>query len=441
MQPTRYLLMGGGLASYSAAKAIREIDKESSLTIIGQEPVAPYDRPPLTKEFMRGKKPLAQVFLDSPDFYRENGITLVTGVAVTAIDASPKLAHLSDGGRINFDKALIATGGRPLKLDIPGADFANVHYFRTLSDAAAVAGQGVAGARAVVIGGGFIGMELASSLTQRGAKVCVVQSAPRIWSRFVDEGLSAFFQDYVAGRGVEFHTGQKPAAILGDKLATSVKLQSGAQLPCDFVCIAVGIEPNIELARQIGLQIDNGIIVDERLCTSHPDIYAAGDVANFPDPFFNKRRRVEHWSNAQYGGDLAGRNMCRSDNARQDRATSPGKPVGQCPTYEPSAANGQANYELLTYVWSDIFDLHLEFAGDESERDRSIIRGRPAQGPFSVLYMKGDRMTAYFAINLKKKEYSKLGKLIESRADLAGKDRELADPNFDVESLLAVAAK
>jgi NADPH-dependent 2,4-dienoyl-CoA reductase/sulfur reductase-like enzyme len=420
MQPTRYLLIGGGLASYSAAKAIRDLDKDSSLTIVGQEPVGPYDRPPLTKEFMQGKKPLANVFLDNEDFYRANGITLVTGVAVSAIDTPPKVAHLSDGQRINFDKALIATGGRPIKLDIPGTDSANVHYFRTLSDAAAVAGQAVAGARAVVIGGGFIGMELASSLTQRGAKVALVQSAPRIWSRFVDESLSAFFQDYVAKRGVEFHTGQKPAAILGDKLATSVKLQGGGELPCDFVCIAVGIEPNLELAHRAGIRIDNGIVVDEHGRTSHPDIYAAGDVANFPDPFFNKRRRVEHWSNAQYGGGLAGKNMA---------------------IQAADATNAQASYELLTYVWSDIFDLHMEFAGDESERDRTIVRGQPGQGSFSVLYMKGDRMTAYFSINLKKKEYAKFGKLIESRAGLAGKDRQLADPNFDVASLLSAPAK
>lgn len=196
--------------------------------------------------------------------------------------------------------------------------------------------------------------------------------------------------------------------VRGAGRVSSVKTQSGKEFPCDLVCIGAGIVPNVELAQQAGLAVDNGIVVNEYLQSSHPDIYAAGDVANYPDPFFNKRRRVEHWGHAEYCGQLAGQNM----------------------------AGGQSPYGLLTYVWSDIFDLHLECAGDESEHDQILLRGQVQEMAFTALYLKKKVLKAYFAINTSAKEFPSLQRLIKHKKDLTGKEAQLQDPSVPIKSLL-----
>jgi NADPH-dependent 2,4-dienoyl-CoA reductase/sulfur reductase-like enzyme len=260
----------------------------------------------------------------------------------------------------------------------------------------------------VIVGAGFIGLELAASLTQKGVRVAVVEAAPHIWSRFADAMLAGFFQDYCARRGIAFHTNEKVSEIRGERGPSVVVTMAGRELPCDFVCIGVGIVPNVELARQAGLAVDNGIVVNEFLQSSHPDIYAAGDVAQYLDPVFRKRRRVEHWGHAEYSGQLAGRNMAGA-----------GEP-----------------YDLLTYVWSDIFDLHLEFAGDESDHDQILLRGRPEEAPFTVLYLRGGALRAYFAVNGESREFPILQRLIRTGKSLAGREAQLQDPGFAVEELL-----
>jgi NADPH-dependent 2,4-dienoyl-CoA reductase/sulfur reductase-like enzyme len=196
--------------------------------------------------------------------------------------------------------------------------------------------------------------------------------------------------------------------IRGQDRPSSVVTRSGKKLPCDFVCIGVGIVPNVELAYQAGLTVDNGVVVNEYLQSSHPDIYAAGDVANYQDPVFAKRRRVEHWGHAEYCGQLAGQNMAGANNT----------------------------YDLVTYVWSDIFDLHLEFAGDETEHDRVLLRGRFEDKSFTVLYLKRHVLTAYFAVNASSKEFPILQRLIRHKRDLAGKELQLQDPTYAIKELL-----
>jgi NADPH-dependent 2,4-dienoyl-CoA reductase/sulfur reductase-like enzyme len=187
-----------------------------------------------------------------------------------------------------------------------------------------------------------------------------------------------------------------------------VATRSGKELPCDLVCIGVGIVPNVELAQGAGLAVDNGIVVNGRLQTSHPDIYAGGDVANYPDPYFDKRRRVEHWGHAEYCGQLAGDNM----------------------------AGASRSYDLLTYVWSDIFDLHLEFAGDETEHDEILMRGQPRDKMFTLLYLKDKVLRAYFAVNTGAKDFPALQKLIKQRREVSGKEAQLQNPGIPVKNLL-----
>ena len=408
MKDTKYLLIGGGVASGRAARQLRQKDPQGSITLVGEELYVPYDRPPLSKEFMRGKKPKEKLFFDPEKYFQDNNIELILGVAVQRLDLANKTAALSSGESVSFEKALIATGGRPVRLRLPGGDMSGVHYLRTLDDSAAIASQAGQGKRAVIIGAGFIGMEVASSLAQLGVKVSVIEAMPHIWPRFADASLAGFFQDYCTQKGVTFITGDTVTEIRGSGRLSSVATKSGKELPCDFLCIAVGIVPNVELAQQAGLKVDNGIVVDEYLRSSHPDVYAAGDVANYTDPIFGKRRRVEHWGHAEYCGQLAGGNMAGASN----------------------------KYDLVTYVWSDIFDLHLEFAGDESEHDRVLLRGSFKDKSFTVLYLKRNMLTAYFAINVSSKEFPPLQRLIKQKNDLSGKESQLQDPAFDIKSLI-----
>jgi NADPH-dependent 2,4-dienoyl-CoA reductase/sulfur reductase-like enzyme len=407
MKSVKYVLIGGGLAAGQAAKSIREADPTGPIMLVSQEPHLPYDRPPLSKEFLRGEKPREQLFFDPDSFYRERGIEVALGVEVRELDRGHKTVRLANGDVVSFEKALVATGGRPVRLKVPGAELPGVHYLRTLDDSAAIAAEAAPGRHAVIVGAGFIGLELAASLTQKGVRVAVVEAAPRVWARFADPALATFFQDYCARKGIAFYTGEKVSEIRGGSRPSAVVTMAGRELPCDFVCVGVGIVPNVELAREAGLAVDNGIVVNEFLQSSHADIYAAGDVAAYLDPVFGKRRRVEHWGHAEYSGQLAGRNM----------------------------AGARDPYDLLTYVWSDVFDLHLEFAGDESEHDVVLLRGRQEDGAFTVLYLREGALRAYFAVNADLKELPILQRLIRTGAILDGREEQLRDPAFAIAGL------
>ncbi len=409
MDPIKYLLIGGGLAAGQAAKQLRQLDARATITLVAEEPHVPYDRPPLSKDFLRGELAQNRLFFDEPLFFETQKIDLKLGTTVAKLDLATKTAELSNGQTLRFDKALIATGGRPVHLKLPGADLPAVHYLRTLNDSMSLAADATPGSVAVLIGAGFIGLEVAASLTQRGVQVTVVETGPHIWPRFADEALARVIQEHCTAKGVAFRTGESVTEIQRQNERFSVLLKSGAVLPCNFVCIGVGILPNVELAQQAGLTVENGIVVDEYLQTSQPDIYAAGDVANYVDPLFGKRRRVEHWGHAEYSGQLAAHNM----------------------------AGARRPYDLLTYVWSDIFDLHLEFAGDEQEHDQILLRGKLEDLSCFMLYLKHHRLTAYFAINANNKDLPPLQQLIKSKKDLSGQETALQDHTVPLKSLLA----
>jgi 3-phenylpropionate/trans-cinnamate dioxygenase ferredoxin reductase component len=408
MDSTRYLLIGGGLASGQAAKQLRQKDAAASITLVGEEPYVPYDRPPLSKDFLRGEKPREQLFFDPESYFSENRVELILGTSVQQLDVAGKRAVLSDGRAIHFEKALIATGGRPVHLSIPGAHLPGVHYLRRLDDAVMIAAEATQGTRAVLIGAGFIGMEVAASLTQRGVQATVIETQAHMWPRFADATLAGAIQDYCVKKGVTVRTKDQVTDIRGSDRVSGVMLKSGDLLPCDFVVIGVGILPNVELAKEAGLAIDNGIVVNEYLQSSHPDIYAAGDIANYMDPIFQKRRRVEHWGHAEYCGQLAGQNM----------------------------AGAHTPYDLVTYVWSDLFDLHLEFAGDESEHDQIVARGDVRSRSYIILYLKQHILTAYFAVNASAKDFPPLQRAIEQHKNLSGKEAQLQDPSIPLKSIL-----
>lgn len=407
MSSIRYLLIGGGLACHEAAKMLRQQDPDGGIVLVGDEMYPPYNRPPLTKDFLRGDTSKDGLLFEAETFYESQRIELQLGQPVDQLDLSRKTAILADGTAFRFDKALLATGGRPVRPDLPGTHLDGVQTLRTLDDAASLAARVQHGAPAVVVGAGFIGMEIAATLNQLGMAVTVVDIAGQVWPRFVSAELAAYFQDYAERRGIVFELGTSVTAFQGGTQVSSVTLHGGRDLPCRLACVGVGIRPNVSIARDAGLAIDDGIIVDACQRTSHPDVYAAGDVCNYPDPIFGVRRRVEHWGHAEYTGQLAGVNMAGVD----------------------------MKYDLLTYVWSDFFDLHIEFAGNESIADQTVVRRDPATNRFTALYLKNHRLVAYLAVNEDKAAFPVWQKLIRSGRDLEGQVARLADPGVDVQAM------
>jgi NADPH-dependent 2,4-dienoyl-CoA reductase/sulfur reductase-like enzyme len=404
----KYLVIGGGLAAFHGAKQIRRNDADGSLLVVSEEPFLPYDKPPLSKEFLRGEKSLEEITYESAEKIAETNIEYRLNARVESLNAGAKTAVLEGGETINFEKCLLATGARPIVLPLPGASLSGVHYLRSAEDALAIAQDAGPDRTAVIIGGGFIGVETAASLTKLDVKATVIETMPHIWARMVDAPLAHFVQDYCAARGVTFLLNETVSELRGEGRVDTVVTRSGMELPCDLVIIGVGIRPNVELAEAAGLTVDNGIVVDEYMRTSDPDIYAAGDVVNYPDPVAGRRRRVEHWGHAEYSGQIAGRNMAGANIA----------------------------YDFLSYVWSDVFDLHLEFAGDEHEHDEKIIRGNPEDGSFTELYMKEGAMTAYFAINTDFREFSVFRRLIRGKKDLRGREADLQNREFNLRELV-----
>ncbi|MGE3866725.1 MAG: NAD(P)/FAD-dependent oxidoreductase [Hyphomonadaceae bacterium] len=408
MREVKYLLIGGGLAAVRAAQQIRTLDADGAVLAVSDEPVIPYDRPPLSKDYLAGEKSIEAITLESADKLRDAKIEFALGHAVTKLDPAAKTATLANGEEISFAKALIATGGRPVHLDLPGADLPGIHYLRTAADADAINADAKPGKKAVIIGGGFIGLETAATLRKRGVEVTVIEALPRVWQRFGSDVLSNFVTEYCKARGVKFLFSTLVSEFRGEGRVSAVVTTEEDEIPCDLVCVGVGIRPNVELATAAGLEVDNGIVVDAQMRTSNPDIYAAGDVINYFDPIFERRHRVEHWGHAEHSGQIAGRAM----------------------------AGGTETYDLLSYVWSDIFDLHFEFAGDEHEYDNLLVRGDPAANEFMILYMKAGRVTAFFSCNTPAREYSMIRRMIQRKKDMSARVGELTDTKVSLRTLV-----
>ena len=372
--------------------------------MVSSDKYYPYDKPPLSKDYLRGKLEKDMLFFESDDFYKRDNLEVILNKSVERIDTGSKEAILSDGNTISFNKALITTGGRPRKLNIPGSE--NALYLRTLDDSDKIREAAGKSKNALIIGAGFIGVEVASSLTTLGVKTTVVEVMPYIWNTFVDEKVSRVIQQYLESKGISFILNDSLKEIQGKSAITS----NSRRLETDMLLIAVGITPNVELAKESGIQVDNGIIVNEYLETSAKDIYAAGDIANIFDPREGRRKRIEHWNNAEYTGKLAARNM---------------------------AGNREA-YNFISSIWSDIFDIHIESAGETRNYDEYVIRGKfESQRPrFSVIYLKGGTIKGYLAINRNVKEIVALNKLIQKQVEVSSKKDKLVEESFDLQKLL-----
>ncbi|MCF7854008.1 MAG: NAD(P)/FAD-dependent oxidoreductase [Candidatus Pacebacteria bacterium] len=409
MNTTKYVLIGAGLASAEAVKGIRKHDKDGDILLVGAEPHLPYNRPPLSKDLLKGSKTRADIFCEDEGFYREAGVELKLGHTVTGLDAKKHTLTMDDGEERRFEKALLATGGSTVQLPHVSAEIEGVHYLRTVDDAESLERVARRTREAVVVGAGFIGMEVSATLTQMGVKVTVLEAQEHIWPRFAAPRLADAIQSYYEDKGVAFITGDKLSRLNAAPAVTSVTTESGREISCQLVCCAVGIKPDIDLGLEAGLDHENGLFVDKTMRTSHPDIYAAGDIANFPDPYFGKRRRVEHWGQAEYSGGLAGENMAGAD-----------KP-----------------YDLLTYAWSEGFDLHYEFGGDEGSVGSVIWRGEFPYPNFVCFHVRDNRISAFIAVNPDDALLGPLETLVKKRIDAAPVRRQLADPDASLTDVVS----
>ncbi|MCH4269704.1 MAG: FAD-dependent oxidoreductase [Brevundimonas sp.] len=400
-----YFIIGGGIAAYSASKKIRRTQPQARVVMATRDALPPYDLPPLSKEYLRGVKSEAELLYPSAAV---DGVEILTGANVVSLDAQERRIQLDDGRTFDFSAALLATGADPIRLPVPGADLANVFYLRTAADGAAISRVASAGRRAVVIGAGFIGLEIAASLTLMGCKVTIIEAMERIWPRFGDASIAEVVHSDCAARGVRFLMSETVVEIAGSGAAQTVITASGERVACDFVIVGIGIRPNVALARQAGLSIDNGVVVDAGMRTSAPGVFAAGDAVNYLDPIPGRRMRGEHWGHAEYSGQLAGANMCGGDNA----------------------------YDFMNYAWSDVFDLHIESAGHIEEYDEVVLRGHIEDRRFTALYLRQNVLLAYCAVNCEPVDFASYRRLIRNRQDLSGRLQELSDPDVRARSLV-----
>jgi 3-phenylpropionate/trans-cinnamate dioxygenase ferredoxin reductase component len=345
-----FLIVGASLAGAKAAETLRAEGFDGQITLIGEEIDRPYERPPLSKDYMLGNAPRDKAHVHEENWYGDHDVELLLGVRVTQIDPGAHSVTIDNLERLSYDKLLLATGSRPRRLNVPGSDLAGVRYLRTLPDADHLVDSLRPGLRVVIVGGGWIGMEIAAAVVSRGGSVTLVETDTLPLRRVFGDEVGAIYAALHRAHGVDFRFSSGVAEFTGSNGAlTSVRLADGSTVPADLVVVGVGITPNVELAEAAGIAVDNGIVTDAALRTSAPDVYACGDVASFYAPMLGKRIRLEHWGNALKGGPAAAKSMLGRD----------------------------VTYDEVPYFFSDQYDLGMEYAGyvEPGGYDRVVFRG------------------------------------------------------------------
>jgi 3-phenylpropionate/trans-cinnamate dioxygenase ferredoxin reductase component len=413
-----FVIVGGGLAGAKAAETLRAEGFSGRVILICDERDHPYERPPLSKGYLLGKEARDSVYVHELAWYARNEIELHLGQTVAAVDRTARTVRFGDGTIVRYDKLLIATGAEPRRLDIPGTDLVGVHHLRRLAHAerlkTVLANLGRENGHLVIAGAGWIGLEVAAAAREYGAEVTVVESEPTPLHGVLGPELGTLFAELHREHGVRFHFGARLTEIVGqDGLVLAARTDDGEEHPAHDVLAAIGAAPRITLAEAAGLEIADrahggGIAVDERLRTSDPDIYAAGDVAAFPHPLFGTRLRVEHWANALNGGPAAARAMLGKD----------------------------VTYDRVPYFFSDQYDLGMEYSGwaPPGSYDQVVIRGDAGKRQFIAFWLKDGRVLAGMNVNVWDVTET-IQKLIRSAAPV---DTDaLADPHRPLEDLLA----
>ncbi len=402
-----HLLIGGGIASAACAAELRRRGAEGSILLVGREPEPPYDRPPLSKEYLRGTSERADAHVQPPGWYRDNGVELLTGRSVMALDAEARTAKLQGGEEVGFATALLATGAMVNLLRVDGAHLEGIHYLRAFGNADSIREDLARAERVVLIGGSYIGAEVAASLTEMGLRCTIVMIEPILLSRGFGEDVGRFFHELLESRGVEIVGGETLAAFEGDERVERVLLESGRSLDCDGVIVGAGVRPDTMLAGRASLEVADGIVCDAALRTSAEGIFAAGDCCSYESEVHGRRLRVEHWDVAFQQGRHAARGM-----------------LGE-----------SAPYRVVPYFFSDLADwASIEYVGPAREWDEVLWRGDRAGGEFSAWYLEGDRVVAALSVG-RSEDLVHARRLIESAAPIGAGRGLLEDPGGDLEAV------
>jgi 3-phenylpropionate/trans-cinnamate dioxygenase ferredoxin reductase subunit len=402
-----FVIVGASLAGAKAAETLRHEGFEGRLVLVGTEDERPYERPPLSKDYLRGEAGRERVYVHGEDFYAEHDIELRLGRAAVDMNASLREVALDDGERLRYDRLLLATGAEPRRLAIPGADLDGVHYLRTVADADGLRERLDRGGAVVVVGAGWIGAEVAASARQRGLDVTLIAPDQVPLERVLGREVGGVYRDIHTEHGVHMLMGARVEAFEGDGAVDRVRTSRGRHLECDFVVVGIGVQPRTQLAGRAGLSIGDGILVDEYLQTTAPGVFAAGDVAGAQHPFYRERIRVEHWANALRQGPVAARNM-----------------LGAA---EP--------YDGLPYFFSDQYEVGMEYSGFARTWDRVVFRGDPASREFIAFWLAGDRVQAGMNVNVWD-VVDPIQRLIRDRVPVD--DWRLSDPDVPLEQLVPI---
>ncbi len=370
-----FVIVGAGLAGAKAAETLRKQGFDGRLVMLGAEHHAPYERPPLSKDYLMGKMPREKVFAHAHHWYAEQHVELRSGQAVTGLDRDTCEVRLADGSVVSYDKLLLTTGASPRELQVPGAGAAGVHYLRTLDDSDVLRSTLATASRLVVIGAGWIGLEVTAAARLAGVEVTVIETAELPLLRVLGPEVAQVFADLHLDHDVDFRFKASLAEILTDNgVATGVRLSDGTTIAADAVLVAVGAGPNVQLAEAAGLHVDNGVVVDAALRTSDPNIFAAGDVANAFHPLYGRHIRVEHWANARQQPKAAAASMLGND----------------------------ASYDELPYFYTDQYNLGMEYVGfvEPGGYDRVVFRGDVAGREFIAFWLSNDRVVAGMNVNV-----------------------------------------
>lgn len=405
------VILGAGHAGGTAAALLRQYGYEGPITLIGDEPIPPYQRPPLSKAWLKGEADADSLALKPLEFYAEAKIDFRPGVAATALNRATKTVALSDGSSLSYDTLIFATGARAIALPLPGMDLKGVMFLRTAADAEALKAAIGPGKTLGVVGGGYIGLEVAASGRALGAEAIVFEREDRLLARVACKTLSDFFQGYHEKHGVKFELGCTVTGLAGEGgHVTGVMLADGRTVPCDAVVVGVGAHPNEELAKDAGLECARGVVVDlDARSVTDPSIFAIGDVAHRPMPIYDRMFRMESVPNAL-------------EQAKQAASALTGRPrpAGECP-----------------WQWSDQYDIKLQIAGYAFDATEIVVRGDPAAGKFAIFHLKGDQVQSVEAINAPP-EFM-MGKMLISNRKPVDKAK-LADPTVSMKEVAAPSA-
>jgi 3-phenylpropionate/trans-cinnamate dioxygenase ferredoxin reductase subunit len=398
------VIVGGGQAAAQAVQSLRQLNFSGAITLLCDEPYPPYQRPPLSKKYFSGELQRERLLLRPAAFYAEKGVALELNARVEEIEPTARRVRLRDGRTLAYDRLLLATGSRARVCPVPGADLPGVHYLRTIADVDGILAELAPGARVLLVGAGYIGLEVAASARQRGFDVTVLEAADRVMSRTVSAEVSAFYEARHRAAGVVIHCRAGVHAFHGAARVSAVEASDGRRFACDVAIVGIGIEPNVELAARAGLPCSNGIVVDELARTADPHIVAAGDCTNHPHPLLERRVRLESVPNAIHQAKVAA-------------GTLVGVPTP---------------YSEVPWFWSDQYDLKLQIAGLSTGYDEVVLRGDVAARSFAAFYLKAGQLLAVGAVN-SPREFIAGKKLVANRARIA--PEVLRDANVDLTTI------